>query len=408
MEVERHKASDISRDRILNILLKLLDYCRKNDWAGFDPYDALNSRLFDHTPFSKSRICRIAFTQIMKRLPINIRPLLLVQAEQNSKAIALFLTAFLKLERLGLIAEKNLVGMMVERLIALRSPNTTYWCWGYNFPWQGRTVLTPKWAPNLVCTTFVANALIDAYEEKHDSRCLEMAISAAEYILKQLYWTEGDTTAGFSYPIPSIRTPVHNANFLGAALLCRIYRHCGEETFLEAALKVARYSAAKQHVNGSWDYGESSKQRWTDNFHTGYNLCALHSIVQNARTSEFESNIRSGLEFYRRHFFREDGAPNYFHDCVYPIDIHSAAQSIITLLELKDFDRRNIDLAQSVFNWTMKNMWDTDGYFHYQVLPLYKNKISYMRWSQAWMLLALSSLQDNVVHREIKNSASKL
>ena len=31
--------------------LKLLDYCRSNDWAGYDPYDALNSRLFEALPF---------------------------------------------------------------------------------------------------------------------------------------------------------------------------------------------------------------------------------------------------------------------------------------------------------------------------------------------------------------------
>ena len=73
-------------------------------------------------------------------------------------------------------------------------------------------------------------------------------------------------------------TRVHNANFLGAALLCRVYKHSGEKKFLEPALKVARYSAAKQHDDGSWDYGESPTQRWVDNFHTGYNLCALRSI----------------------------------------------------------------------------------------------------------------------------------
>jgi hypothetical protein len=38
------------------------------------------------------------------------------------------------------------------------------------------------------------------------------------------------------------------------------------------------------------------------------------------------------------------------------------------------------------------HMWDEQGYFYYQVLPYYKNKIPYMRWSQAWMLLAVSTL----------------
>ncbi len=72
-------------------IARLVDYCRRHDWAGFDPYDALSSRLFARTPLSNSRIGRILFTQTVKRLPINVRSLLQVPEEQNPKAIALFL-----------------------------------------------------------------------------------------------------------------------------------------------------------------------------------------------------------------------------------------------------------------------------------------------------------------------------
>ena len=130
-------------------------------------------------------------------------------------------------------------------------------------------------------------------------------------------------------------------------------------------------------------------QRWIDNFHTGYNLCALKSIGQYAGTSEFESNIQRGFEFYWNHFFREDGATKYFHDHTYPIDIHSVAQSIITLMAFKDLDEKSVGQANAVFRWAMENMWDEQGFFYYRVLSLLKVKISYMRWSQAWMLLAL-------------------
>jgi hypothetical protein len=37
-------------------------------------------------------------------------------------------------------------------------------------------------------------------------------------------------------------------------------------------------------------------------------------------------------------------------------------------------------------------MQDKEGYFYYQIYPLIINKIPYMRWGQAWMLLALSTL----------------
>lgn len=405
-----------SFEEIKTATLKLLAYCKANDWKGYDPYDALNSKVFNALPFLNFRLPRLGLTQILKRSPFNFRQLLLIPKTENPKAIALFLMAFLKLKRLGLLENEDLITLMTQKLINLRSPinpsnlsremgslfhrdpmnpSNPYWCWGYSFPWQTRTILVPRGVPNLVCTSFVANALLDAYERNREARCLSMAASAAEYILNELYWEGDDSTACFSYPLPGLKTRVHNANFIGAALLCRVYKSSGEKKFLGPALKVARYSAAKQNDDGSWDYGGHHKQRWIDNFHTGYNLCALRSINQYAGTSEFESHILRGFEFYRKHFFREDGAPKYFHDRTFPLDIHSVAQSIITLLALRDLDEDSVRLAFSVFEWSMTHMWDEQGYFYYKVFSLFKNKISYMRWSQSWILLALATLLEH-------------
>ncbi len=336
-------------------------------------------------------------SQGMKRLPVNIRSFLLVTKTQNPKAIALFLKAFIKLRRLGLLENDALINLMIDNLITLRSsinvinstdPTNQYWCWGYSFPWQTRTILVPKSAPNLVCTVFVANALLDAYKEEKDEHCLEMAKSAAEYILNELFWEDG-LEAGFSYPLPGLKNRVHNANFLGAALLSRVYVHTGENKFLEPALKAARYSTSRQNQNGSWYYGEHPSQQWIDNFHTGYNLCALKAICEYADNSEFQANIVKGLQFYRDNFFNGNGVAKYFHDRTYPIDIHSVAQSIITLLEFADLEGDD-RLAHSVLKWVISNMWDKKGYFYYQIHPAYKIKIPYMRWSEAWMLLGLA------------------
>ena len=373
-------------------ILKLVAYCQENDWAGYDPYDALNSKAFERLPFLDSRLPRLILTQALKRSPINIRGLVLIPKTQNPKAMGLFLSAFLKLSKIKIASQEGFVQLMIDRLIALRSPGVPYWCWGYSFPWQGRTMVVPKGAPNLVCTSFVASALLDAYEQCQESQCLNMAVSAAEYILDELYWTDDNSLAGFSYPLPSVRSQTHNANLLAAALLCRVYKHTRQEKFLGPALTVARYSAAKQHVDGSWDYGEGPSQRWIDNFHTGYNLCALRSICRDVGTTEFETRIRRGADFYRAHFFRKDGAVRYFHNRTYPVDIHCVAQSIITLLTLRDVDPGYVLLARSVFRWAMNHMWDNRGFFYYRVLRLCTIRTSYMRWSQAWMLLAISTL----------------
>jgi hypothetical protein len=376
---------------IKTAVLKHLSYCRENNWAGIDPYDALNSRVFRALPFLNSRLPRIALTQLLKRSPVNIRALLRTESTQNPKALACFLSAFLKLEAIGVANEEDYAGLMIERLTALRSEGVPYWCWGYSFPWQTRKVLVPRGAPNLVCTYFVASSLLDAYERRRDARCLDMAVSAAEYVLNELYWIE-DGRAGFAYPIPSSRQQVHNANLVAAALLCRVQRYTGDDRLLGPALHVARYAAAKQQANGSWDYGEYASQHWKDNFHTGYNLCALRSIGIYAETKEFEPYLRRGFDFFRTHFFLPDGAVKYYHDRTYPIDPHCIAQSIITLLELRDLDARNFHLARLLFRWAMDHLWDERGFFYYRVLRFFTIRTSYMRWTQAWMFLAIATL----------------
>jgi hypothetical protein len=142
-------------------------------------------------------------------------------------------------------------------------------------------------------------------------------------------------------------------------------------------------------------YGELPTQQWIDNFHTGYNLSGLRSIDRSLGSSEFESSVQRGFKFYRDHFFTVEAAPRYFHNHTYPIDGHCAAQSILTLLEFKDLDPSNAGLADRVFDWTMKNLWDERGFFFYRRLPFMTIKTSYMRWVQAWMLLALATLAEH-------------
>lgn len=370
---------------------KLLAYCRTNDWAGIDPYDALNSPAISSLPFLNSRWPRIALTQALKRTPINVRPLLRIPNTQNPKALACFLGGLLKLSNTPLADTEGSIDYVIDRIRVLRSPDTSYWCWGYSFPWQTRKVLVPRFAPNVVCTCFVAGALLDAFEMRQDADCLEMARSAADYIVDELYWAD-QGACGFAYPLPSVRARIPNSNFLAAAFLARVCRHTGNAKYLAPALSAARHSAARQRPDGGWFYGELPSQQWIDNFHTGYNLCALREVDRYAGTSEFEERIRRGLEFYKANFFTETGAVKYFHDRSYPFDAHCIAQSILTLVTLKDLDSDNLPLANSVLEWAMQNLWDERGFFYYRKLRFLTVRTSYMRWTQAWMFLAMATL----------------
>lgn len=390
---DRETGSQLNSEAIKGIALKLLAYCRSNNWAGYDPYDALNSRVFRALPFLDFKLARLVITQLVKRCPINLRPALLVPKTPNPKGVALFLSAMVKLSRSGVLREGPEIQSLAEMLLTLRSPGERDSCWGYNFDWQTRGELVPKYSPNIICTTFAANALLDAYELVGNPQFLEIAASAGQFILSTLFWRENDSLACFSYT-PLEKSQIHNANLLGAAYLCRVGRALGESRFVDPALDATRFSVSKQHEDGSWDYGEALHQRWIDNFHTGFNLLALKSIRKYADSAEFDMAMRNGLEFYLAHFFREDGAPKYYNNATYPLDVHSAAQSIITLIEYDQFDTRTLNLARHVLQWSIGNLWDQGGFFYYQQYAHHTVRVPLMRWSQAWMLLALATLLD--------------
>src|SRR3989442_5434622 len=129
-----HATQLISVDNHLEAkILKLLAYCQANDWAGYDPYDAVNSQVFATLPFLNARLPRLVLTQALKRSPINIRRLLRIAKTQNPKAIALFLTAFLNLSRMGMTEAGDFVYPMIERLVALPFQSISHLRLGYKF-----------------------------------------------------------------------------------------------------------------------------------------------------------------------------------------------------------------------------------------------------------------------------------
>ena len=74
---------------------ELLAWCRARDFAGYDPFDALNSRVFQSTPLKHSPTARLLWTQALKRSPLNLRALALVPPQKNAKGLALFTLAAL-------------------------------------------------------------------------------------------------------------------------------------------------------------------------------------------------------------------------------------------------------------------------------------------------------------------------
>lgn len=378
----------------------LKKYCETQDFAGWDPYDGLNSKIFRFTPFKNWDLARLFWIQAFKRNPVNFRRVFFVPKEHNAKGIGLFLTGYcniykaLKQSGKAGLAEQGEVlkkiDYLAQLLISMQSIGYAGACWGYNFDWQARRLfLFPKNTPTVVATTFCATALFEAYEITKNKTYLETALSSANFVLNNLKRTPKNEGFLFSYSPLEGNNTVYNASLLGSKLLSYTYRYTGDEKVKNASRESIVACVNAQRPDGSWLYGELPVQNWIDSFHTGYNLDALQCYQDNTGDALFAGNIEKGFEFYIKNFFLEDGTPKYYHNKIYPVDIHCPAQLYVTLHRLNRFEEHR-ELAGKVMQWTIENMQDKKGYFYYQIKKGFSSKIPYMRWSNAFMFYAMS------------------
>ena len=121
----------IAPSEFARIAVNLLTYAHERNFEGVDPYDALNS------PFANlltlgTKPGRIILTPLLRRSPINFRPILRVKPAANPKALGLFLEGVVKLARLQRERKLNvdfdlseIARAIVARLFELRSPNAS-------------------------------------------------------------------------------------------------------------------------------------------------------------------------------------------------------------------------------------------------------------------------------------------
>ncbi|WP_207224395.1 glycoside hydrolase family 88 protein [Ancylomarina subtilis] len=319
--------------------------------------------------------------------------------EHNSKGIGLFLTGYCNLYKVAqsgftefgthqeILSKINELALL---LISMQSKGYSGACWGYNFDWQARRLfLFPNNTPTVVATTFCATALMEAYEITKNQTYLDVALSSANFILNDLNRTKCDQGFLFSYSPLKGNNTVYNASLLGSKLLSHCYHYTGKNEYAEAAKQSVLACIDGQEEDGSWVYGLLPVQNWKDSFHTGYNLDGLIAYQEFTKDHSFKAHIEKGFNFYIQNFFKADGTPKYYHDKTYPIDIHCPGQLLITLSRIGKMNEYS-DLAQKVLNWSVENMQDKKGFFYYQLKKGMSSKISYMRWSNAFMFNAMS------------------
>jgi hypothetical protein len=373
----------------------LIERSRADGFAGWDPFDGLESRIFRSTPLRHIAPARMAWLQMIKRSPWNLRSLLRVPKGLNSKGLALFALAEMSRYRTtNDPANRDRATEILDRLRTLTIETKNGVAFGYNFDWQSRAFFAPKGTPTIVPTAFAARAFLESFQSTGDERDLEIPRRICRFIATELQRPhETDQELCFSYT-PGDTSRIYNASLLAAETLADVGAIDANDEYLELASKAARYAINAQGERGEWAYGPKLRHAWIDNFHTAFILSSLVRIVDKVPALGDDANvaISKGFEFWIANFFTDYGAPKYFDTQTYPIDIHSAAAAIVTLCDLRDRDQRALPLAEKVGVWTAKEMWNPEGFFAYQKKASRTISIPFIRWGQAWMAYAIARL----------------
>lgn len=387
--------------RKLELAIGSLDrWVEDRQWKGFDPYDLRGIRLSlwamnpSRQSFLPAKLVRGGISVLEEYFPLYSRRLMGVHPTYNAKAMGLFASAYLGLYRAGcgdMYLQK--ATSCLEWLEANTSPGYSGPCWGYPFDWQS-TVLIPKGTPSSVVSWTVGDAFWSAYEITKEPRYLRICRGICDFFVQDL---NRDSSAPdhlcFSYT-PLDRMHVFNASLFVGEFLLRVGLKLGEGTLIQDGLASANYVLAHQSEDGSWPYfgPEDHRPNSTDHYHTGFVLRMLLSMARHTQDPRFEMPLERGIDYYRTHLFEVTGLPRYFPDKTFPINIHTISEALLCLNLLSKKFPEDVQKISFLLNWTFENMQDPEGYFYFMKYPTRTIKIPFMRWGQAWMLLALSEI----------------
>jgi hypothetical protein len=348
-------------------------------WRSPDPYDGLWWGWPKAMVGGRRR--RQAVAQLHVRSPIDVRRLYRRTHPLVPKALALFGSAGLRLSRITGDDRATQLALDALGLLAgdeRAGPDA----WGYHWDVQTRWSFYPAGSVSIVNTAFAVGALLEAERETGDSGLGDRARRAARWVLDHL-WIEPD--GFFAYHRHS-RANIHNANLLGAVLVCMALGDQSEVR--ERAMRAAERTISDQRGDGSFPYGErEAKLAWADSFHTGYVLICLDRLRW--LDPAIDDAVARGAAFYRR-FFGPRGEARLWPNRPYPEDGHSAGTALSALSTLLRRGHIESDLLDRVTRRLLERGIRDDHVVFRRYRAGLRSFVKYGRWCDAHVALGLA------------------
>jgi hypothetical protein len=366
--------------RLTRCATMLVETARAANWRGPDPYDGLFVRW--PAPLVAGPRRRQAIIQLHARSPVDIRRLYRRHHSLVPKAPALLGQAA---SRLVAAREDDHLRELARDALQTLFDDTTCGEDGWGYPWdtQTRWSYYPGGSPNIVATTFSANALAEGAVALDEPTWRRRAERAAEWVARELFLPEGGY---FAYHGHSDRL-VHNANLLGAALVHELAPE------VPGAAEAVRIATARtldaQRPDGTWPYGEAAGLEWVDGFHTGYvldSLCRLEGV-----DPRIPSAIERGSRVYLSDFFDAEGRARLWRGKRYPEDSHSAGTGLTVLTRLAERDLVPAEAVSRVAKYTLTHMLHRNGHAVFRRQRWGTTRVCYTRWCDAPAALGFAS-----------------
>jgi hypothetical protein len=362
-------------------------------YTGWELDDFLASPAVRKLTFGNLLAKRVAI-QLGERLPLNLRSSLRVPKLESAKANGFFARGYIHAFR-ATRDERWLsrAVTLLDRLLDLAAPGYSGLGWGNAFDFASRGGFFPAGVPTVVWTAQISKAFELGHEETGYDRYADAVVSSARFVLRDLERHMDRNGVCIAYA-PGRRSLIHNSNLLGAVALLRGWKLVGDAESLEVARSAFAWSLAHHQSDGSWLYGVGRQWEWIDNFHTAYVLDCLREGHAIAGVVPFAA-VDSTYRYWRDTFFLPDGAPRYYHDRTYPLDIQCAAQAIATLATCTDLDADAVNRAHRVLRWANYRLRRRDGLYGFRRGRLLPNRLVTIHWGQSTMLEALGLMLEH-------------
>ncbi len=379
----------------------LYEWIKHNDFMSHDVCDVTATPLFIwlqniNQKYRYGKYIFFPFYYMSKRYPGTLRIALGISKREYAQSYALICTALLSFQkRTGEGKYNNEVHDMLSWLSENHSGDEDYMSWGQPYDWYSRKKI-PAHTPRTTVTTQVGHAFLDAYEYFHQDRYLEYAMKAGSFMVEKMPWDK-DAEGAVCFPYTSIdQYHIHNANVLAAALLLRLDAVRKNDQFREMAYQAFSFTAKHQNADGSWYYWAPPDRILgvIDHYHTGFVL-ESYKLASDLWKGDFpfRENLEKGLSFYEKHLFTNDLIPKMTSESLYPVDIQSCAQAIITLGICLPDSHEKIHKLQKLYSWIQDHLYNADqGYYYYRLYKNRRDTTPYLRWAESWMLRAQTFL----------------